>query len=118
MNLLLLANDQMKDGNRGLLSPRQKLHVTSVLKLKSGDSLRVGLVNGPLGDARLLNDPAEEVCAIEIQWNNFPPPTPVDLTVCIALPRPKAFRRLLFSLTVQGVKHFHFFHAYRVEKSY
>ncbi|MBX9769407.1 MAG: RNA methyltransferase, partial [Bdellovibrionales bacterium] len=63
-------------------------------------------------------DPSDLNSEIEVQWNQTPIPTPLPLTVCIALPRPKACRRLLFSLSVLGIKEVHLFHAYRVEKSY
>lgn len=121
MNLLLLTPQQMTSVTRAVLSPPQQKHISSVLKLKAGGLLRVAVINGAIGDGRLLNDPSSALgnCEIEIAWNqlNLPPPA-LDLIVCVALPRPKALRRLLFSMTVQGVKEIHVFHAFRVEKSY
>ncbi|MBX9769617.1 MAG: 16S rRNA (uracil(1498)-N(3))-methyltransferase [Bdellovibrionales bacterium] len=120
MNILLLTKDQMTSDARATLSSHQQKHISSVLKLKTGETLRVGQINGPLGEGRLLSDPdnLSNNCEIEIEWSKQAPPPALNLTVCVALPRPKALRRLLFALTVQGVKQIHVFHAYRVEKSY
>lgn len=118
MNLLLLHQEQMLSETRARLSSRQQEHIGNVLKLKTGETLRVGMINGALGEARLLHDPSSSDCEIEVAWNNKIPPVPLDLTVCLALPRPKAFRRLLFSLAILGIKNIHVFHAYKVEKSY
>jgi RsmE family RNA methyltransferase len=46
------------------------------------------------------------------------PPAPLPLTVILSLPRPKVMRRVLYSLTVLGVKRIILIHAARVEKSY
>ena len=123
MNLLILSEHQLTTEHRGRLSTPQELHVNSVLKLKAGDSLRVALLNKRSGIAKLCSNPAPSAptgpgCEIEIAWSPAPPPAGLDLTVCVALPRPKVFRRLIFALTVQGIKTIHVFHAYRVEKSY
>jgi RsmE family RNA methyltransferase len=46
------------------------------------------------------------------------PPAPLPLTVILSLPRPKVMRRVLYSLTVLGVKRVVLIHSARVEKSY
>ena len=47
-----------------------------------------------------------------------PPPAPLPVTLLLAMPRPKCFRRILQGATTMGVKRIALFGAYRVEKSY
>ena len=47
-----------------------------------------------------------------------PPPAPAPVRLLLALPRPKALRRVLQGVAAIGVKHVVLLNSWRVEKSY
>ena len=54
MNLLLLEPGELTDG-RAELTGRRLEHVRSVLKLKAGDTVRVGVLGGAMGEAKVAS---------------------------------------------------------------
>ena len=107
MNLVLLAAD-------GRPSERQAEHIRRVLRAGAGDSIVVGVRNGRIGHATIERvDPLE--LRVELERD---PPAPLDVTLVLALPRPKVFNRVIASATSMGVKRIHIVNAWRVEKSY
>jgi RsmE family RNA methyltransferase len=116
VNLLIYRREERDAHGRLRLGGRRLAHITSVLRLRPGDRLRVGELNGRIGSAELLAIDAESA---ELQVTlERDPPRPLPLTVVLALPRPKMLRRILRTLAEVGVKDIHLIHSYRVEKSY
>jgi RsmE family RNA methyltransferase len=116
MNMILLFNADFVDAGRVRLEGRRHAHIRDVLRGQIGDPLRVGLAGGAMGIghiSRLDDDTVElEVALTE------PPPAAPGITLLLALPRPKVFRRVLQGAVTLGVKRIAFFGACRVEKSY
>ncbi len=98
------------------LTDHRLRHVQKVLRSQIGDSLRVGLLDGPLGEGRIAAL-GPDVLEMTVTLVHSPPP-PAPVTLILALPRPKVLRRLLASITSMGVKTLFLIHSYRVEKSY
>lgn len=98
------------------LSGRKALHIRSVLRAGAGDILRVGLLGGRIGTGAVLSV-GDNVVEMELVLSEDPPP-PVRVTIALAMPRPKSFRRVLQAITTMGLKRVAIFGAYRVEKSY
>jgi len=117
MNLILLYSDDEIDGNRRVrLHDRRLRHVRDVHRAAAGDELRVGLLGGGIGTGRvLLLTP--EVLEMEVLLDQAPPP-PLPVTLILALPRPKALRRILRTSSSMGVKRIILLNSRRVEKSY
>ncbi|MEC8079956.1 MAG: 16S rRNA (uracil(1498)-N(3))-methyltransferase [Pseudomonadota bacterium] len=114
MNLILLAPEQALSDQQYKLSDRQIEHIAKVLKKDHGDKLRVGVLNGLIGDAVL--DKSEWLVTIETLENEPPKPLPMELV--LALPRPNMLKRTLMNITAMGVKKIHLLHSAKVEKSY
>lgn len=118
MNLILLASNEVS-GSEVLLPPddRRARHLTRVIRPEDGESLRVGVINGRMGSA--IVHPAEaggwRLTSLHLDSD---PPGPLPLTLVMAMPRPKAFRRIFQGLTALGVKSLYLINTYRVEKSY
>ncbi|MDH3998696.1 MAG: 16S rRNA (uracil(1498)-N(3))-methyltransferase, partial [Desulfuromonadales bacterium] len=116
MNLILLTTDDYIDQNKVRLTGRRQAHIRSVLRASVGQSLRVGLLNDRIGRAIVtaLNDNE-----VELQVSlDTPPPQPLDITLILALPRPKVCRRLLQDITTLGVKEVFLLNSWKVEKSF
>src|SRR5690606_41500528 len=101
MNLLLLEEQDFIAPERVRLSGRRLQHMLQVHQVQRGTSLRVGQVDGLMGEGRVLelsDTKAElEVCLSE------PPPFKLPLTLLLAMPRPKMFRRILQHCAALGV---------------
>lgn len=114
MNLILLAPEQALSDTCYQLNERQKEHISKVLKKAHGDTLRVGLLNGLIGDAQL--DLAQ--WRVTLGQRLIEPPKPLPLELVLALPRPNMLKRTLMNITAMGVKTVHLLHSAKVEKSY
>jgi RsmE family RNA methyltransferase len=116
MNLLLFSQQDRLEGNRIRLSDHRLQHLHSVIKANEGDSLRVGEINGRMGQGELLRISREEAI-VEVNLDREPP-AKLPLTLVLALPRPKMLRRILRMIAEMGVAELHLINSYRVEKSY
>lgn len=116
MNLLLLEDADFIADDRALLRGRRLLHLQEVHRAAVGDHLRVGRLGGLMGSATLLrldSDEAELVLTLEQA-----PPAKLDLTLLLAVPRPKMLKRTLQTISAMGVARLVLLNSYRVEKSY
>ncbi len=112
MNCILLPR------NSKTISDEQQLtHIKEVLKSKVGDTLTIGEMGGNLGKATIaeINDNEVLLCDIALDQS---PPAKLDLTVILALPRPKVLRRLIMDMTSLGVNKLIIVNSYRTQKSY
>ena len=115
MNLLLLRQSDFVDAGTAQISDMRAQHIRQVLRAELGQQLRCGLLNGNIGTADItkLGD------TIKLTVNlTAPPPDKLPLTLLLALPRPKAARRIIRSATELGVGKIILLNSYRVDKSY
>ena len=115
MNLLLFEQHEL-DADRLSLSDQRAKHIHTVLKLKVGDTLRIGMVNGKMGGGKIISmkDNAVEL-AVQLDCG---PPSPPEVELILALPRPIMLQRILKQATVMGVRRFHLIRSAKVEKSF
>ncbi len=117
MNRILIEpSEQGVDGSVSLRD-RRAAHIRSVLRAVPGDTLRLGVINGPLGTGTVKAVSAhavELVCA----FDEALPPEPPPLDLLLAPPRPKAMKRLWPVLASFGVRRIGLIMAERVEKAY
>ena len=116
MNTLLFDLSEVQNENELVLTGERASHIRSVLKLKVGNELRVGQIDGLLGTAKVLKLDNSSV-KLKFKLSEKPPAAP-DIRVLLALPRPKVLGRKLKSLAELGVKEIHLINAAKVEKSY
>jgi RsmE family RNA methyltransferase len=116
MNMVLLDHSDLVGANRARLTGRRADHIRTVLRAHAGDTLRVGLLGGGVGQGTVV---AAGVAAVEFDFEITGPPPPASgVTLILALPRPKCLRRVLQCVATMGVKRLILFGANRVEKSY
>lgn len=116
MNLLLLAREDFVAPDLVCIRDRRHRHLLEILKAGPGQPVRAGLLNGKLGTAQVVAQTAEQTTLRVVLTES--PPIPAPLTLLLALPRPKAMRRLLQGVTSFGIKRVVLFNSARVDKSY
>lgn len=116
MNLLLLEEADFIAADRVVLHDRRLTHMQEVHRVAVGDSLRVGRIDGLMGNAQVLRLEAGEA---ELQVTlEQAPPAKLPLTLVLALPRPKMLRRVFQTVATMGVPRLVLVNSYRVEKSF
>lgn len=116
MNLILLFPEDFLSEDHVRLTGRRLAHVTSVHRASVGDSLVVGIAGGRMGRGAVTRIDAE---ALEMRLTiDRDPPKALEVTLVLALPRPKVLNRVIASATSLGVKRIFLINAWRVEKSY
>ena len=116
MNLLLLHDADFQPDGTVQMTGRRAQHAREVLRAEPGETLRVGQVGGLVGTGEVLeNTPG--LLRLRVTLTEPPPPRPgVDLL--LAIPRPKALKRVLPAAAQLGVDRVVLVNAARVEKSY
>ncbi|MBN2063554.1 MAG: 16S rRNA (uracil(1498)-N(3))-methyltransferase [Sedimentisphaerales bacterium] len=118
MNLIILQSQDNRRGDEYVISDERASHVLEILKAQVGDTLAVGLLNGPMGRAtvRDISDNAVTLaCEFEGQIRKA---TAGSVDVICALPRPQTLKKVLHSAAAMGVSNLYFIRSNRVEKSY
>ena len=117
MNLIILTEADRVAENTFRLADNRAEHIRSVLKLGAGDTVLVGLLNGPQCTAHIVQDNSKSVELTCDNWREIPIPCPAIDLIC-ALPRPQTLKKVLLTCAMTGVRSLHLIRANRVEKSY
>jgi 16S rRNA (uracil1498-N3)-methyltransferase len=119
MNCILLpaTNFQHDNASAYINNLAQITHVNKVLTAKVGDTLKIGQLGGKLGSAIIKAITSDSIQISDIQLT-INPPAKLNLTVVLALPRPKVLRRLIMDMTALGVNDIILINSYRTQKSY
>jgi len=112
MNCILLPKNA-----KSISDPKQVSHIGEILKSRVGDSLTIAEIGGNIGKATIAEINNNEVLLTNIILNKKPP-AKLDLTVILALPRPKVLRRLIMDMTSLGINKLIIVNSYRSQKSY
>jgi RsmE family RNA methyltransferase len=116
MNLILLQPEDFRDDGMAELSDHRAGHIRKILKAEPGDSLRIGMLEGPLGKGVVLLVDKHKVCLQCVFNTEAPPVSRVDLL--LAMPRPKVLKRLWSQLAALGVGRIVLLNAEKVERYY
>jgi RsmE family RNA methyltransferase len=116
MNALLLRPEELLADGTARIRGRRLLHAREVLRLSGGEVLRVGVLGGLLGVAEVLRVGEDEM-VLSPRLTEQPPGRP-EIDLLLALPRPKALRKVLPAVASLGVDRLVLVNAARVEKSY
>jgi len=116
MNLLLVEPGEVGDGGEIALGGARAAHLLNVLRVTPGQTVRIGVLDGPLGIGEVRSVGAGRVALHGTFETAVPPRPPLD--VLLALPRPKVMARLWAQLAAMGVGHIIITNAARVERNY
>jgi RsmE family RNA methyltransferase len=116
MNLLLLSPDEIRDNGTAVLTGRRHEHARAVLRVQAGETLRVGVRGGRCGTAEVMSEGPDGL-RLRVTLDREPPPRS-GVSLVLAIPRPKALRRVIPAVASLGVERVVLINAARVEKSY
>ncbi|MDX2481290.1 MAG: 16S rRNA (uracil(1498)-N(3))-methyltransferase [Desulfuromusa sp.] len=116
MNLILLHENDFVGKDRVALRGRRREHILSIQRAAVGDTLRVGKLDGLIGTGKVVSLDGQEL-EMEVQLDQHPP-SPLSVTLLLALPRPKMLKRILQGISSLGVKQIYLINSYRVDKSF
>lgn len=117
MNLILITPDDLLTPTHARICDARRLeHIRQIHGATVGETYKVGLLNGAMGNGQLLSiSDASVELALDLHQA---PPAPLPMTLVLGLPRPKMLRRIFQTIATLGVKELHLINSYRVEKSY
>jgi len=116
VNLILLFDDDFISDSRVRLTGRRLQHVRDVHRATAGESLTIGIANARIGRGTITHL-GDDVLEMEVVLDRDPP-SPLPLTLILALPRPKVLNRVIAGAASLGIKRIVLINAWRVEKSY
>ena len=117
MNLVIIYAEELAgDGIAVICDPRRVLHIQKILRALPGNKIKVGLLNGRIGAGKILSSTPEKV-SLKVEFSSEPPPV-LPVTLILALPRPKTYKKILQAATAMGVKKFIVINSWKVDKSY
>lgn len=116
MNLLLLHPDDFSTATEVTISDRRFEHLKKIIRAEQGQTIAVGALNGKCGTGKITHiDKRSATLTVTLERN---PPSPSNITLLLALPRPLMLKRILQTVTAMGIKDIYLFNSQRVEKSY
>jgi len=116
VNLILCEAHEVGAGGLVILEDGRGAHVRGVLRATPGDTVRIGIIDGPKGQGEILAIDGTRV-DLRCRFDSRAPDRPtVDLL--LAVPRPKVLKRLWAQLAALGVGRIILTNASRVERPY
>ena len=116
MNLLLFDSKEMTPDSTIVLNDRRSEHIIRILGCKSGDTVRAGMINGPVGTGEIVSIQNTEV-VLRFTAEGGPPDKPA-LDLIMGLVRPIMLKKILAQAASLGVGRIFLINANRVEKSF
>lgn len=116
MNRLLVGPDELDTDGEVRLEGRRARHLLDVLDVDAGRRLRAGVLEEGPAIAEVVRVETDAVVVRLVDRQVEPPTQPSRLI--LALPRPKALRRLLQDVASAGVTHVDLINAWKVSASY
>ena len=115
MNLILIEPAELDGAGRATIDGARAAHAIDVLRVRPGHLVRVGIVDGPIGEGQ-VERVAPHAVTLSCTFTVEPPRPAVDLL--LAVPRPKVLKRLWAQVAALGVGRIVLTNAARVERNY
>ncbi len=119
MNIIILKKEEEIKKFHFLINDNRVKHIREILKLNSGSSVEVGLLNGPKGIAKILTINNSSVSLyFNYKVANKIVKSNIEMDLICALPRPQTIKKILKIAGTFSLRSIDFIRANRVEKSY
>jgi len=116
MNLILLFKTDFISDDMVSLNGQRFEHLRKVLRVEQGSCIKVGLLDGKLGMAEVIELNKDNI-NLKVKLSDEAPAA-LPLTLVCALQRPQTMKKVLQAVISYGVKKIYFIHSRKVEKSY
>jgi 16S rRNA (uracil1498-N3)-methyltransferase len=117
VNLIILTDSDQTTENHYRVTDRRAAHIRTILKAGPGDTVRVGLLNGPIGKGEIVSVTDGSVDLV-CQFDQEPPTIWPEVDLFCAISRPKTMRKILVTAAMMGVRRLMLVRANRTDKSY
>lgn len=117
MNRLILSPEEIPTSNLISLKDHRAEHIRSILKTPIKGQIRFGIINGNLGTATLLEDDGHAL-TLQLHLSDEKPAKTIPCILVLALPRPKAAKRIIQSICTLGFQQIHLINSAKTDKSY
>lgn len=117
MNVILLQPQEIPASGEVELTDHRALHLTKVLKVAVGDTVRVGVIDGLQGQGEVIALDGRRAVTLRCRCEEEPPAAGFDVLL-LAFARPKVLLRCLEHATALGFGKIVLFRSQRVEKSH
>ena len=116
MNSLLILPEETQSDERAELLGARARYAFETHGIRSGQTVRVGVLGGLRGEARVL-EASEDRAVLELSLSEPPLcPRPIDLIVGVS--RPQTIKKVIQSAVMLGVRSLHFVRSEQGDKSY
>lgn len=121
MNIILFEQEEIISGEPRLsVTDHRAKHIVKVLRADIGDVLKIGVVDGLAGSAKIIGMtskyPFEVILEISLDEKYVEDEPKID--IILALPRPIMLKRILSQATTLGIGKLFIINSSRVEKSF
>jgi RsmE family RNA methyltransferase len=116
VNLLLIDPGELRPDATCTVFDRRAHHMRTVIGVEVGSTVRAGLLGGAVGTGEVIADDGSAI-TFKLALTE-PPPTPLDVELLLAVPRPKVITRTIEIVASFAVKRIDLTNAWRVDKSY
>jgi len=120
MNLILFEPSEISADQTVHLDDRRSRHIIDVLGSQPGESLKAGIINGPVGSAEIISITEDKKrAAVILRFSaEEPVPQPPLCDLILGLVRPIMLKKIMAQAASLGVGRIFLINANRVEKSF
>lgn len=117
MNLLILTEEDRLSDQLFAVGGKRRCHIINVLHAGEGDTLGIGILDGPIGSGT-IESLEEDKVILNCSWQEeTAAENPVIELIC-ALPRPQTLKKVLQTAATMSVANIHIINANRVQQCY
>lgn len=117
MNIIILTEEDQIEKDIYTISDDRLSHIKNILKSEANDIVEIGLLNGPIGTAEIIEIDKVHVKLKIVKLNKTKNLEPRIDIIC-ALPRPQSLKKVLNTAATMGVQNLYLIRSEKVEKSY
>lgn len=117
MNIIILTEKDKTDDGIYSIGDDRFTHIRNILKSEVGEIIKIGFLNGPIGQAEIIHI-GNEALKIKILKTNELNLLEPQIHIILALPRPQTLKKVLNTIATMGVHQLHLIRSAKVEKSY